>query len=87
MKTFIEYLKNLSENVGKQDALNELIKLAWSRYNPETKDFLEKMSNKDADMNRLLDKLNNFNYEDENLNKDDEIYKNTPDANFGNEEV
>ena len=84
MKTFIEYLKNLSESTGKQDVLHELINLSWSRYNPETKDFLEKMSNKDADIKRLFDKLNEPSYSE---NEEDEIYHNTPDSNFGNEEI
>lgn len=86
MKTFIEYLRNLSENAEKYNILYDLIKLSWTRYNPETKDFLEKIANKDAEIKRLLEKINNPN-QDEKIDNDDDVYKSSADANFGNEEV
>jgi hypothetical protein len=46
-----------AEPQGSGDSLVEIIKLAWERYRPETKHFIGQLSNKDPDIKRLEEKL------------------------------
>lgn len=80
LKSFREFS---SENEQKNNFLNKLINLAWSRYEPETKDFLTSLSSKDPDIKSIFDQLSNF----ENNSEPDVISRNMSDAEFGNEEV
>lgn len=80
MRTFREYVSN---NISKEDLLNKLIKLTWQRYNPEIRDFFDKISSKDADVRDILQNLDSVSQEQES----DVISKNASDSNFGNGEL
>jgi hypothetical protein len=79
MKSFREYISNNN----KEDSLSKLIKLTWERYNPEIRDFFEKISSKDADIRQLLEELDT----PESSEEPDVISKNASDSNFGNGEI
>lgn len=79
MKTFREYISSNS----KEDSLNKLIKLTWERYNPEVRDFFDKISAKDADIRQILQELD----APDNSEESDVISKNASDSNFGNGEI
>lgn len=79
MKTFREYV---SSN-NKEDSFNKLIKLTWERYNPEIRDFFDKMSSKDADIRQILQELD----APDNSEESDVVSKNASDSNFGNGEI
>lgn len=79
MKTFREYV---SSN-NKEDSLNKLIKLTWERYNPEIRDFFDKISVKDADIRQILQELD----APDNSEESEVISKNASDSNFGNGEI
>lgn len=80
MKTFREYVSN---NQNKEDLLNKLIKLTWTRYNPEIRDFFDKISSKDAEVRDILQKIDSVPEDQES----DVISKNASDSNFGNGEL
>jgi hypothetical protein len=54
-------MENTGDPYSSPDAhdemLKRLIKMAWDRYEPETKDFFVQLSNKDPDIKEQLDKL------------------------------
>jgi hypothetical protein len=79
MKSFREYISNNN----KEDSLSKLIKLTWERYNPEIRDFFEKISSKDADIRQLLQEID----DPESSEEPDVISKNASDSNFGNGEI
>jgi hypothetical protein len=66
MKSFKKYLKlRESDNIGDPSAspdehdetLKRIIKMAWDRYEPETKDFFGQLANKDPDIKEQFEKL------------------------------
>ena len=66
MKSFKRYIQ-LREmgNIGDphaspdahDDTLKRIIRMAWDRYEPETKDFFGQLANKDPDIKEQLNKL------------------------------
>lgn len=81
IKTFREYISNGS-NV--EDLLSKLIKISWERYNPEIRDFFDKISSKDADVRQLMQQLDSASRPNEDP---DVVSKNASDSNFGNGEL
>jgi hypothetical protein len=79
-KTYKEFIEN---NNHFQNLLNKLIALSWERYNPEIKDFFDKLSYKDPDIKGIIDELNNS----KNNSEPDVISKNASDSNYGNGEL
>ncbi len=77
MRTFREYS---SERLGLDNNLNKLIGLLWERYKPELRDFLDRMSAKDANIRQIVMDLQNEKEPEEN----DQIYKTSADDNHGN---
>jgi hypothetical protein len=81
IKTFREYISNNSNIDG---LLSQLIKLTWERYNPEIRDFFDKISSKDADIRQLIQQLDSAMTPAEDP---DVVSKNASDSNFGNGEL
>jgi len=42
---------------SQDDTLKRIVRMAWDRYEPETKDFFGQLANKDPDIKEQLDKL------------------------------
>lgn len=63
MNVFKQYLKlRESDRFGEKptsqdDTLGKLIRLAWDRYEPETKDFFSSLADKDPDIKDEFNKL------------------------------
>jgi hypothetical protein len=49
----------LAGSSGKEGCLTKLVRLAWDRYEPETKDFFRQLANKDPDIKDTLSKMDN----------------------------
>ena len=62
MKTFTHYVKlresgDIDDPNGNEETLKKIIRLAWDRYEPETKDFFNQLANKDPDIKQELEDL------------------------------
>lgn len=79
LKTFKEFSL---QNDQKSNLLNKLIGLSWDRYEPETKDFFDKLSRKDPEIKNIFDQI-----ESSDKPEPDVIYKNIADSEFGNEDI
>lgn len=79
LKTFKEFS---SENQQKSNLLNKLVDLAWNRYEPETKDFFDKLSKKDPEIRSIFEQIENA-----DTAEPDVIAKNIADSEFGNEDI
>lgn len=77
MRTFKQFIL---ENNQISSKLSELIDLINERYQPELRDFLDRMAAKDKDIREILLSIDDA----ENTPESDQIYKNSADDNHGN---
>jgi hypothetical protein len=79
----ITFKQFILESTQLSDKLNEIINLISQRYQPEFKDFLDRMASKDADIRELLIEFDKLNPSEDSGG----IYKNSADASDGDENL
>lgn len=85
MKTFIEYIRESTEETETKESLfAKIINISLDKYPDEVSDFLSVISSKDPAISDIVEKIKNINLK---FKDEDVVSSNLPDNNFGNEEV
>lgn len=58
MKKFKEFIALKENNIGDVETLHKIIDIAWEKHRPLLKEFLDKLSNNDIELEKEIRKLN-----------------------------